>query len=196
MAARTAVNQKRIPIISTEGVWIFGYGSLMWDPGFTCLEAQPALLRGYHRAFCIYSIRFRGTPERPGLVLGLDRGGSCRGRVFRVAAAKADEVFAYLYDREMIHEVYTPKYLPVHLSDRTVWAHTYVANRNHQRYTGKLSLEQSARLILDGWGKRGSNVDYLKNTVYHLDDLGISDGPVHRLLEVVQQMCGSGVLSR
>ncbi len=180
--------QKKSPITSRQGVWIFGYGSLMWDPGFPCLEAHPALLRGYHRSFCIYSIRFRGTFERPGLVLGLERGGSCRGRVFRVAAAKAEEVFAYLHDRELVHYSYARRCLPVRLPDRTVKAYTYVVNRDHPRYTGKLSLEQSARLILQGHGRGGSNVVYLKNTIHHLDKLGISDGPLHRLLEVVGRM--------
>ncbi len=159
----------------------------MWDPGFPRLEAHPALLRGYHRAFCIYSIRFRGTSERPGLVLGLDRGGSCRGRVFRIAAARAEEVFAYLYERELVHYSYARKCLPVRLADRTVQAYTYVANRKHHRYTGKLTLEQSIKLILRGHGRSGSNVDYLRNTIRHLDEFGISDGPLHQLLEVVER---------
>lgn len=163
----------------------------MWNPGFVCLEAQPGLLRGYHRALCIYSIRFRGTSERPGLVLGLDRGGSCRGRVFRVTATEAEAVFAYLYERELVDYSYVRKCLPVHLVDRTVQAYTYVANREHHRYTGKLSLEQSAKLILRGHGRSGSNVDYLRNTIRHLDELGISDGPLHQLLEVVEQKCRS-----
>jgi len=179
--------RKKSPITSRQGVWIFGYGSLMWDPGFPCLEAHPALLRGYHRVFCIYSIRFRGTSERPGLVLGLDRGGSCRGRVFRVAAARSEEVFAYLYERELVHYSYARKFLPVRLADRTVQAYTYVADREHHRYTGKLTLEQSIKLILRGHGRSGSNVDYLRNTIRHLDELGISDGPLHQLLEVVER---------
>ncbi len=179
--------RKKSPITSRQGVWIFGYGSLMWNPGFPRLEAHPALLRGYHRAFCIYSIRFRGTSERPGLVLGLDRGGSCRGRVFRIAAARAEEVFAYLYERELVHYSYARKCLPVRLADRTVQAYTYVANRKHHRYTGKLTLEQSIKLILRGHGRSGSNVDYLRNTIRHLDEFGISDGPLHQLLEVVER---------
>jgi cation transport protein ChaC len=163
----------------------------MWEPGFDFLEARPALLRGYHRAFCIYSIRFRGTPQRPGLVLGLDHGGSCRGRAFRVSRSKAGEVLAYLYDREMIHYSYERRLVPVCLARRRVQAYTYVANRNHERYAGRLSLRKSAELILRGRGRSGSNVDYLENTIHHLDELGISGGALHRLLGLVEGMSGA-----
>ena len=169
-----------------EGIWVFAYGSLMWDPGFAHLEVAPALLTGYHRSFCIYSVVYRGTPERPGLVLGLDHGGSCRGRAYRVAAAAAGEVLDYLHEREMIHDVYRRKLLPVRLQGRTVRAYTYVVDRSGRDYTGKLSLERAAEIILRGAGSTGSNRAYLQNTVNHLDALGITDGHLHRLLEKVE----------
>lgn len=169
-----------------EGCWIFGYGSLMWRPEFPHLEDQPALLRGYHRALCVYSTRYRGTPERPGLVLGLDRGGSCRGRAFRVAPADRDAVMAYLHEREMINKVYIPKWLPVALPGRTVTAYVFVADPEHRQYAGKLTLERAAELVLGGHGPKGSGVEYLANTVAHLDELGICDGPLHRVLDLVR----------
>jgi len=121
-------------------------------------------------------------------VLGLDRGGSCLGRAYRIDPARAAEVFAYLHEREMLHYVYADRRLPVRLaSGERVHAHTYVADRDHERYTGKISLEETARLILQGHGQRGSNVAYLENTVLHLDELGISDGPLHMLLDLVRR---------
>ena len=176
----------REPVSRAEGIWVFAYGSLMWDPGFAHLEVAPALLIGYHRSFCIYSVVYRGTPERPGLVLGLDHGGSCRGRAYRVAAAAAGEVLDYLHEREMIHDVYRRKLLPVRLGGRTVRAYTYVVDRSGRHYAGKLGLARAAEIIRRGAGSTGSNRAYLQNTVNHLDALGITDGHLHRLLEVVE----------
>lgn len=164
------------------GLWVFAYGSLMWEPGFPHQRACPALLKGYHRALCVYSHFHRGTPARPGLVLGLDRGGSCRGVAFRVAAADGEAVLAYLDERELVSPAYRRRLLPVRLEDREVRAHAYVVDRAHSRYAGKLSLEESAAYVLQGVGASGSAFDYLENTVRHLDRLGIGDGPLHRLL--------------
>ena len=170
------------------GPWIFAYGSLMWDPGFPYLKREPALLRGYHRALCIYSHQYRGTPERPGLVLGLDRGGSCRGIAYRVAAAEAASVFAYLAEREMTTYVYEDRLLPVELAHgRRVRAHAYVADHRHPQYAGKLPLARVAELVCQGRGERGPCADYLANTVRHLDELGIGDGPLHKLLRFVER---------
>ncbi len=166
-------------------IWIFGYGSLMWDPGFEFVERWPALLRGYHRAFCIYSHLYRGTPERPGLVLGLDRGGSCRGMAYRVAAENRQAVLDYLHEREMLHYVYLPREVPVALPHRRVMALAYIADRAHGRYA-RLSLEETARHILQGRGNRGDNRSYLENTVRHLDELGLPDGPLHALRDLVR----------
>lgn len=168
-----------------QDIWIFGYGSLMWNPGFSHLEARPALLRGYHRKFCVYSLRYRGTPECPGLVLGLDRGGSCRGIAFRVAAADAADVIEYLWDREMISRAYRPKRLPVRAGPSVVEACTFVAERRHSQYCGNLDLPRMAERIRHGCGDRGPNQDYLSNTVHHLRELGIHDESLERLLAEV-----------
>jgi cation transport protein ChaC len=166
--------------------WIFAYGSLMWRPGFDFIEARPALLKGYHRAFCISSTHYRGSAERPGLVLGLDRGGACRGRAYRIAADKALPVARYLHEREMVSGVYDPRWLRVVSAEGPVTAATYVADRTHPQYAGKLPTARIVELIRQGCGIAGSNVDYLVNTVRHLDELGIADGPLHRLLRQVQ----------
>lgn len=163
--------------------WVFGYGSLMWRPGFDYVEAQTARAHGYHRSLCIYSTRFRGTPRRPGLVFGLDRGGSCRGRAYRVAAENVDEVIAYLDEREMLHAVYDPKFLKVRLGDgRRVSAYGFVARRQHSQYAGKLPAERAAELIVQGRGPQGSGLEYVTKTVRHLDDNGIHDDFLHRVL--------------
>ena len=183
-------------------VWVFAYGSLMWDPGFAYLEAAPALLRGYHRAFCIYSFVYRGTEARPGLVLGLDRGGACKGMAFRIAAAKGAGVLDYLDAREKVTDVYVRRAVPITVGGaalsaggrplsaggRKVTAHTYVVDRGHHQYAGKQTLRQAVRLIAQGAGVGGSNRDYLESTVNHLDELGITDGPLHRLHALVGRM--------
>jgi len=165
--------------------WVFAYGSLMWDPGFPYVEKAPAMIRGYHRAFCIYSVEYRGTPERPGLVLGLDHGGACRGIAYRVAAEETRAVRAYLYARELSYPVYAPKRLAVALDGCAVTAEAFVVNRRHDAYAGKLSAERVAAIIRAACGRRGSNREYLDNTVRHLEGLGIADGPLHRLRDLV-----------
>ena len=173
--------------------WVFAYGSLMWRPGFPHSDACPALLHGYHRALCIYSIRHRGTPERPGLVLGLDRGGCCRGRVMSVSGEDAGDVIAYLNQREMVNRVYVPRTLAARLDDgRRVRAYAYTVRRDHAQYAGKLPLERAVDLVRRGHGPGGSSLDYLENTVAHLDQLGITDGPLHRILELARGPAGGG----
>jgi cation transport protein ChaC len=172
--------------------WIFGYGSLMWNPGFDAVETRPALLRGYHRRFCIYSHRYRGTPEHPGLVLGLDRGGACRGIAFRLPRRGRRQVLQYLWDREMTTYVYEPRVVGLDLVDgkrpRRIHAHAFVVNRDHRQYAGRLSVGRTARLILQGVGGRGRCFDYLANTVRHLEELGIAEGPLHQLLRRVEKL--------
>jgi cation transport protein ChaC len=169
-------------------VWIFGYGSLMWDPGFAYVEAQPALLQGYHRSFCVYSHRHRGTPARPGLVLGLDRGGSCKGIAFRVPAADVASALHYLWDREMSNRTYHLRELAVDIGGRPAKARAFVVDRDHANYAGRLSLDETARLILQGTGGRGSCQQYLENTVRELNKLGLIDGPLHRLEKKVKAL--------
>lgn len=169
-------------------IWIFGYGSLMWRPDFPHVETRPALVRGYHRAMCVYSVRYRGTSECPGLVLGLDRGGACRGRAFKVAAADAEKVIAYLDEREMPNQVYVPTWLKTEIPGRTVSAYGFVVRRDHVQYAGKLPTEKAVELILQGHGSGGPCLDYMRNTVRHLDELGISDGQLHRVLAEVERI--------
>ncbi|MBM3572043.1 MAG: gamma-glutamylcyclotransferase [Alphaproteobacteria bacterium] len=173
--------------------WIFGYGSLMWNPGFEPVDTRPALLRGYHRRFCIYSHGYRGTPERPGLVLGLDRGGSCRGMAFRLPRRGRRRVLAYLWEREMTTLVYTPRIVTIDFKGakrpNRVQARAFVVNRDHRQYTGRLSAPETARLIVQGVGRRGACVEYLANTVKHLEELGIVEGPLHQLQRRVEKLC-------
>ncbi|MBM3597552.1 MAG: gamma-glutamylcyclotransferase [Alphaproteobacteria bacterium] len=177
--------------------WIFGYGSLMWNPGFSPIEKRPALLYGYHRRFCIYSHSYRGTPECPGLVLGLDRGGACRGVAFRLPRRGRHKVLQYLWEREMTNNIYTPRRVSVMLLDAgrpmRVEARAFVVNRDHERYTGELSVDRTARLILQGVGGRGRCFDYLANTVRHMEELGIAEGPLHELLRRVERMSAAPV---
>ena len=167
-------------------LWIFAYGSLIWDPGFPFEEARPALLRGYHRAFCLYSMRYRGTPERPGLVLGLDRGGACRGIAYRVAAARVEQVWSYLWEREMPSRSYHCRLLPIQVAGRIVQARSFVVDRAHPSYAGKLDVARTAEIICHAHGQRGACVAYLENTVEHLDRLGIPDRRLHDLLHAVR----------
>lgn len=176
-------------------MWIFGYGSLMWDPGFAYCEARPGLLRGYHRRFCVYSHRYRGTPERPGLVLGLDRGGACRGIAFRVPAVDVEAALHYLWEREMSARTYRLAALAVGTPGGAVRAHAFVVDRAHPSYAGRLSLDETARLILQGVGGRGPCRQYLENTVRQLEELGVIDGPLHRLEARVKELAGrEGIL--
>lgn len=170
-----------------DDIWIFGYGSLMWRPEFPHTEFHPALLRGYHRSLCVYSVEYRGTHECPGLVLGLDLGGSCRGRAMRVERRQAESVLEYLHEREMKHRIYSPKWLPVRIPAGTVHAYCFVVDRAHEQYTGKLGDDAALKLIHQGRGKGGACLDYLQNTIRHLDDLGIVDGPLHRIVRLAEE---------
>ncbi|MBC8791310.1 MAG: gamma-glutamylcyclotransferase [Tagaea sp. CACIAM 22H2] len=175
------------PPPDTADFWLFAYGSLIWDPGFPYEEARPAKLMGFHRAFCLYSTRYRGTPEKPGLVLGLDKGGSCRGIAYRVANAHRETTMAYLWDREMLNRSYHCMDLPITLQDgREVVARTFVIDRDGQSYAGKLPLEETARIIRDAHGQRGANAAYLANTVEHLERLGLHDRRLAALLAAVR----------
>ena len=162
--------------------WVFGYGSLIWRPGFAHVETRRATLRGYRRALCVYSFVHRGTPERPGLVLGLDRGGSCVGIAFRVPGELRDEVIAYLRERELVTNVYLERSVNVSLDGgERVSAVTYVADRSHEQYAGALDEEQAAAVVRGAAGQSGVNEDYVFNTVRHLRALGIRDRWLERV---------------
>lgn len=174
-----------LPRLPEGDLWVFGYGSLMWRPGFDHLDACPARLQGYHRALCVWSWHHRGSRQSPGLVFGLDRGGSCRGRALRVAAGLRDQVADYLYEREMVTPVYVPRLLPVQLSNRTVTALTFTIDRRHPQYAGRLDPALAAQVVLRSHGHSGPNREYLLNTVAHLEELGIHDP---RLAEVARRV--------
>ena len=172
-------------------VWLFAYGSIMWNPGFAYAESAPALLRGWHRAFCIYSYRYRGTPEKPGLVLGLDRGGSCRGVVFRLPDEQAETIIDQCDTRELVTGVYIRRQATVATSAGAVNCWTYVTDRKHKQYAGKLDEAEKARLIVQGVSPQGAtNMEYLENTMRHLADLGIDDPYLRRLWTRVETMTG------
>ncbi len=171
-------------------IWVFGYGSLMWNPGFEYTERQIARLEGYHRSFCMRSIHHRGTVENPGLVLALDaaEGAYCDGLVFRVAAENAEQVLEYLRERELISSAYLEVTLPVSLRDgRQVQTVAYVVDTDHAQYCGGLPLSEQAEIIAHAIGGRGRNDDYLHNTAEHLHELGISDDDLDWLSAQVRQ---------
>jgi cation transport protein ChaC len=175
-----------LPSLTTAAgdLWVFGYGSLMWRPGFAFEERVSARLVGEHRALCVYSFVHRGTPERPGLVLGLDRGGACRGIAFRVAESRRAETVAYLRDREQVTSVYREVMRSVWLENdarRRVSALTYVVDRGHVQYAGRLSAAEQHRHVLQGHGQSGANRDYVTATVKAIEAEGFRDAPLHRL---------------
>ena len=156
--------------------WVFGYGSLMWNPGFETLERRAATMHGVHRALCVLSWVHRGTQEQPGLVLGLDRGGSCRGLALKVEGGRREKVLGYLRDRELATSVYIEKWRNARLDDgQSVEALVYVIDREHLQYTGRMEDERIARIVEAGAGRSGRNIDYLVNTVAHLRESGVHD---------------------
>jgi glutathione-specific gamma-glutamylcyclotransferase len=157
-------------------LWVFGYGSLMWNPGFAFAERHPATAYGVHRRLCVWSTRYRGTPEKPGLVMGLLRGGSCHGVAFRVHAAEVAGTHAYLTEREQVTKVYHEVFRPVRLRDgRLVPALCYVVDLGHRQFAGKLSREEQLRFVERSHGGIGPNRDYVCNTARSLMDMGVRD---------------------
>ncbi len=173
-----------------EPVWLFAYGSLMWNPEFAYAEAQPGRLYGYHRSFCLYSRDYRGTPERPGLVLGLDRGGSCRGIAYRLPPGRVGAALDRIWAREMTGGVYGMRPVLVRTPQGVVEAQACIVRRQSADYAGRLSLEEAAGLLGNAIGGRGSGRDYLANTVRHLEALGIRDGLLHRIEALVATLTG------
>ena len=170
---------------ASEGdLWVFGYGSLIWRPGFDFVERVPARLIGEHRALCVYSFVHRGTPEKPGLVLGLDRGGACRGVAFRIAEKNRAATVAYLRAREQVTSVYREVTRSVWLENEArqrVGALAYVVDRGHVQYAGRLSLAEQLRHVMQGHGQSGANREYVISTVRAIEAEGFRDAPLHQL---------------
>lgn len=190
-----ACDQKVMSVVSD--LWVFGYGSLIWRPGFEHKAAYPARLYGFHRSLCVYSHVHRGTPERPGLVMGLDRGGSCHGMVFHVDSAHHDDVLRYLREREQATNVYLERTQPVHILERsgdrrqmvapqTVEAVTYCVDRTHIQYAGTLTREVQLDIVQGAVGQSGVNPDYVTSTCEALDGLGVHDATLRWLSERLQ----------
>jgi glutathione-specific gamma-glutamylcyclotransferase len=174
--------------------WVFAYGSLMWRPDIAFAERRQALLHGHHRGLCVYSFVHRGTPERPGLVMGLDRGGACRGIAYRIDAAQWPDILAYLRAREQVTSVYVESHRPVRLLDgdrRTVTAMVYEADRRHRQYAGRLTVGEQLRHVLQGVGVSGRCIDYVQQTLLHLEEMGIRDEALEALGRLVSGEIGS-----
>src|ERR1700754_4081649 len=176
--------------LSKGDLWVFGYGSLMWRPGFDFEEQVPARLIGEHRALCVYSFVHRGTPEKPGLVLGLDRGGACRGIAFRVAEKNRAATVNYLRAREQVTSVYREVMRSVWLEDdarQRVSALAYVVDRGHVQYAGRLSLAEQLSHVLPGHGQSGNNRDYVLATVKSIEAQGFRDTQLHQLAAMLHE---------
>lgn len=168
-----------------EDLWVFAYGSLMWRPGFEFHERSYARITGLHRALCVYSFVHRGTPEKPGLVLGLDHGGACRGVAYRVAASRRADTIAYLRAREQVTLVYREVVRPVLLDQpqHRVRALMYIVDRSHPQYAGRLDIERQLHFVRQGHGHSGANRDYVLATVQEIEALGCRDASLHLLAE-------------
>ncbi len=174
-------------------MWVFGYGSLLWNPGFDVAESHLATLQGYARSFCMLSVTHRGTYERNGLVLALDAqpDALCDGLALRVHHGEEEKVLAYLRERELVTSAYLERHLPVNLSDgREVEAVTYIIDPEHRQYCGKLPLEKQAQMIANAVGMRGLNSEYLYNTAAHLRQMGVSDADLNWLEGRVREILG------
>ena len=202
--ADAAIEGGRLPLMSEEArraslksaleaipagadAWVFGYGSLMWNPAIDVVESLKAHVRGYHRMFCLTLHVGRGTSEQPGLMLGIDRGGSVTGVAHRIAADRVESELSILWMREMLTGVYEPRWVNADVEGKgRTRALTFVINRYHPRYEGALAEDAAAARIAQAQGPLGTNRDYLYRTAQHLAELGIEDGPMHSLEDRVR----------
>ncbi len=158
-----------------QSVWIFTYGSLMWNPQIDYAESLSGLLEGYHRSFCCWSVIYRGTFEKPGLVLALDKGGTCYGQVLRIESDKVEDELQKVWEREMITAFYIPCWVSVQTTVGKLKALTFIADPKHKTYINQLTVDEMAACIATAKGQRGTNREYLENTVEQLRHLGISE---------------------
>jgi cation transport protein ChaC len=169
--------------LTSGDLWVFGYGSLIWSPGFGYKEKRVGRVHGWHRALCILSTRYRGTHQRPGLVVGLCRGGSCWGMAFRVDARQVHRVLKHLWNREMPRRVYEPRLIQVQTrGGRRVRALAFLADPAHPAFVRELDLHGRARMVAKGIGQRGHNIDYIQNTIDHMHEVGVRDPHLERIL--------------
>jgi glutathione-specific gamma-glutamylcyclotransferase len=180
-----------------EPLWVFGYGSLMWNPGFEHDHREVALVHGLHRRLCVGSIRYRGTPESPGLVLGLDLGGSCRGYAYRVGADSKHAVAGYLEERELFNDAYQPVFVRTRLaaSGRRIFALTFRVRRDHPQYTPPMDDRLLAERIARCRGQTGCNPEYVFNTVSELRRMGFEDGALMRVVRHLETLVAPGKLT-
>ncbi|PCI41159.1 MAG: gamma-glutamylcyclotransferase [Rhodospirillaceae bacterium] len=171
---------------SPPDLWVFGYGSLMWNPGFRYKEKLSGQIDGFHRSLCILSTSYRGTPDNPGLVLGLDEGGTCEGLAFCIAPENIEAAITYLDDREQINQVYCPVHVDVALEDgRVINACTFVARKSHDQYVN-FPIDKQAQLVARGHGDRGSALDYLSSTIERFDNFGFDEQELRTILAKAQ----------
>jgi cation transport protein ChaC len=174
----------KLPILPEGDLWVFGYGSLMWRPGFDFIEQLDGRIYGYHRALCVLSWVYRGTSDHPGLVLGLDKGGSCSGKLFKIPADKKQQVASYLFDRELPTMVYNARFAKIHTKDgQHISALTFVVDTGHPQYIANQSLQQLASIVAHAEGLYGTSSDYLLSTLEHLRQDGIYDSHLEGVAE-------------
>ncbi len=182
-------------VFEQRPLWVFGYASLLWNPGFPVVEQRLATLSGYHRSFCMRSIHHRGTEKSPGLVLALDEAdeAQCQGLALRVEDGAIADTVAYLRERELVSAAYVERLLPLALEGgESVTALAYVIDRDHVQYAAHLSLEEQAEIIARAHGGRGPNTEYLWNTVSHLSEMGVRDRDLEWLASRVRDLAGGG----
>jgi len=188
-ARRASLKMIRASVPEGTDAWVFGYGSLMWNPAIIVADSRKAHVRGYHRQFCLTLQAGRGTPEKPGLMLAIDRGGSVTGMAHRIAADAVESELSILWMREMLSGAYEPRWVNADVErEGRIRALTFVVNRHHPRYEGALAEDRTAQRIADAAGPLGTNRDYLYRTANHLAALGVEDGPLHSLVSRVRAL--------
>jgi glutathione-specific gamma-glutamylcyclotransferase len=176
-----------------KAFWVFGYGSLMWNPAFHVAQSARARLYGYHRSFCLHLVIGRGCPKNPGLMLGLDAGGSCVGIAHRIAPEHVESETEILWLREMVGSGYVPREVGLAIEGKRVRGLTFVANRASSRFAGRIPFEKAVRRMAKAEGDIGTNRDYLYRTIAHLNEFGLKDGPLHELERAVRKRAGDVV---
>tara|TARA_B100000945_G_scaffold314302_1_gene311713 strand:- start:430 stop:1071 length:642 start_codon:yes stop_codon:yes gene_type:complete len=169
-----------------EGIWVFGYGSLMWNPDLKLAEKRNGYLKGYHRSLCLKSIVYRGSPEYHGLVFGLDYGNSCEGIVYRIEEKNIKSEIMKLWEREMFAGTYIPTWVNVKTKQGTISAVTFVINQDHKHYISNLEIEEIAERVIKAEGTCGSCHDYVRNTVTYLQNLGLRDHSLEQLIKFIE----------